>query len=246
MSIWSGILKGLGVAGSVLGALPTGGATLAALPAWLPAALTGASAVGGALLNTKGARTSTSQSTVGYTEPAEYKSMGDLLRARYTQKLNSTTPLEGYEANGLSNINDVFRGLKLASDNNLTSRGLGTSPVAATADTNLEGARGSQMAQFLNSLPLLQKQLGDQDLQSAADFYARRPLTTTTNSTGVAPGSAVGGAVTSGVTTMAKLLGILHGQGSFGTPAGVKNLPGSIFTGDFGVTPPFAGNLGLG
>jgi hypothetical protein len=216
------VLKGIAGVGSIAAAPFTGGTSLS----WLPAALSGASAVGGALSNTKGARTSTYMPTIA----PEYKSLADLLRGRVEERMRKQFDASGMEASGISNINDVFRNVKTASDNNLTSRGLATSPVAGAVDTNLETARGGNIAEFLNSIPQIQRQYENDDLSNALNVLNLGRGTET-----VAPGSAVGSAFTSGVGSMARLLGMMHGQGTFGQ----KN-QGSIYTGDVS-TPPFWG-----
>lgn len=263
-TIVSGLGKILPAIGKI-GGTPSGGGTPPFMPSngqqggtgmgstsnsnWLQLALQGGlAALGGGLLNTAGARTSTSTSTMTPGENPQVAGIGSMLRNIYAAKLGAPTPLAGYSANGLQNINDTFAGIKQNSDNNLTSRGLATSPVAATVDTNLDAARGGQMATFLNNLPLLQRQMQNEDLGSATNFYDAQPRPVTSSGTNVNPGSAVGAALASGSMTMMKLLGILHGQGSFGPGSPVPQ--GSIYSGGGMGTPPFVNSgsfaLGLG
>ena len=217
------ILKILGAAGAAAAVPLTGGASLTALPTLLAAGAGGLAGLGGALTNTKGARTGTqnSTSTTTFTEPPAYASMGDLLRKRITDRLNSTYDLSGYESNGLTGINDAFSGLEANQNADLTARGLATSPVAATAGGNLRTERGSQIVQFLNSLPDRQRAMQGEDLSRAQAFYAARPLSTTTTQSGtnVQPGTAVGGALTS----MASMLAYLQRQRQLSA-----NPPGAI------------------
>ena len=197
----------LSVLGKLVGIGATGGASLIPTIASL-----GAAGVGGLLANRKGARTGTESgtSTTTYNEPPAYASMGDLLRQRIMDRLNSTYDMRGYEASGLAGINDAFSGAQTNLNADLTARGLATSPVAATAATNLGTERGSNIAQFLNSLPDRQRAMQGDDLSRAAAFYAARPLSTTVTSSGtsVAPGSAAGGAFAS----MARMLAYLQTQ----------------------------------
>lgn len=223
------ILKGIAGVGSIAAAPLTGGTSLA----WLPAALGGAAAVGGALSNTQGARTTTSTPTFG----PEYSTLAGLLRSRAEDRLRTGTDLGGYTANGISGINNAFGGVKQTIDNNLTSRGLGTSPVAGAVDANAELARAGNISQFLNNLPLLQRQLQTEDMNAAGDVLNMGRGTST-----VLPGSAAGSAFGSA----AEMLAFLHGQGIFGQGGNtVAKLPGSIATGDFGRTPPFVGGVPL-
>jgi hypothetical protein len=179
----------------------------------------GGSAVAGALSNTKGARTSTSSSTntITPTFAPEFKTLSDMLRFRAEDRLRNSVDMGGYQASGVANINDAFAGIQQASDNNLTSRGLATSPVAGAVGANLQTARGGSIAEFLNTIPLLQRQLQDQDTASALNVLnIGRGTTSTGTGTGVAPGSAAGGAFGSA----AEMLAFLAGQGLLGGGGG--------------------------
>ena len=182
----------------------------------IPLAISGIGALAGALSNKKGARTGTQNntSTTTFTEPPAYASMGDLLRKRITDRLNSTYDLSGYEANGLTGINDAFSGAQTNLNADLTARGLSTSPVAATAKTNLGTERAGSIAQFLSSLPMLRRQMEGEDLTRATGFYAGRPLSTTNTQSGtqLLPGSPLG----AGIGSAAELLAFFAGQGLLG------------------------------
>ncbi len=191
------ILKTLaGIAGPALAPV-TGGASML-----LPVAAAG---IGGALSNTKGARTSTATTT--FQEPPAYQGLGDLLRARAMERLKSSADMSGYAASGINTINDTAAGIKQNVDNSLTSRGLAASPIAAQSDVNQQTARGGQISDFLNQIPLLQRQMQGQDLQQAQSIYGARPLGTT--QTGVGAGSALG----SGIGSAAEMLAYLKGMG---------------------------------
>lgn len=187
------------------------------MPAFLlPLAIAAAgSAIGGALSNKKSARTGTQSNTTTTTfnEPAEYRTLGDLLRSRIENRLRSSVDLGGYEAQGLTGINDAFAGAQTALNADLTSRGLATSPIAATAGTNLQAERGTNIAQFLNQLPLLRRQMEGEDLNAANAFYQARPRGTTVSQHGtqIVPGSAAGSAFGSA----AEMLAFFAGQGLF-------------------------------
>ena len=150
-----------------------------AFPLLVPLISAGISGVGSLLSNRESARTS---------KPViapEFKTLADLLRTRAEERLRSSADMSGFQASGAQNINDVAGGIKQAVENNLTTRGLASSPVAATVGTNLELGRGANIAQFLNSLPLLQRQMQNQDMAAAADALRF-------GTGNVAPGSAVG------------------------------------------------------
>lgn len=169
----------------------------------LPALLTGGSAVAGALSNTKGARTSTATPTIS----PEYKTLADLLRSRAEERLRSNMDMSGYKASGIQGINEAFQGIQQSSANNLTSRGLASSPVAGQVGANIDMARGGNIAEFLNTIPQLQRQFQNQDLGIAQDVL-RQGMGTES----VGAGSAAGGAFGSA----AEMLAFLSGQGLLG------------------------------
>ncbi len=189
--------------------------------------ISGLAGIGGALENTAGARTSTMTPTLA----PEYKTLSDLLRSRAEQRLRDSVDLSGYQATGLSNINDVFKGLQQSSANNLTARGLADSPVAATVGANLDQARGGQMVNFLNSIPLLQNQLQGEAMSSALPV-----LNMGRGQTSTGPGSVLGGGLSSAAEMMAYLTGLgalggnkpkLGGPGyPIGWPGGGSQGPG--------------------
>lgn len=210
-----GILKGIGAIGSIAAAPFTGGTSLA----WLPAALGGASAVGGLLSNTKGARTGQQTNTTVPVEPAGYATLGDLLRSRAVERLRSSMDMSGLEANGIADINSAFDPVEMSVNNSLTSRGLGTSPVAGAADATLGAARGGSIAQWLNQIPQIQRDYQSQDFAAANSVFASRPLGSTQSGTVINPGSAAGSAFGSA----AEMLAFLAGQGLLG--GGTKKDP---------------------
>lgn len=161
-----------------------------------PAAL---SIAGSVASNTAGARTSTSMPTLS----PEYKTLSDLLRGRAEQRFMQSMDTSGLAANGIQNINEAFSGINQATQNNLTARGLANSPVAATALTNVETARGGNIAQYLNNLPILQRQLEGQDFNNALNLLSRN-----TGVTNVGAGSALG----AGLDDLSSWLGYLTRQ----------------------------------
>lgn len=119
------------------------------------------------------------------------------LAAQYGKQVDQTTNLEPYRSNQAEQIN---RGSEMQGrnvDSILASRGLATSPVAATSAINVENNRGSQINQLNQSIPLLQQQLHNQALQGASSFYSTIPHGTTTT------GTQSGTTDTSGTSTQA-------------------------------------------
>ncbi len=172
------------------------------IPGVGPLISTGIAGIGGALSNTQGARTSTSMPTI----TPGYQSLADLLKARALSRLNMGTDMGGYTAGGINNINGAFDNAAIGTNAGLEARGLATSPVAAAVAGHANTARAGDIATFLNSIPLLQRQLQNQDMAAAtgqvADFGRGQ--------TNVGAGSAVGGAFTSA----AEMLAYLKGKGA--------------------------------
>lgn len=91
------------------------------------------------------------------------------------------TDLSGYEAGGLSEIN---KGADLKSkiiSNTLASRGLSYSPYAGAQLAQPESERVGQGVDFLNQMPLLQRQLQQQDLSGLIQGFGALPTGSTTS-----------------------------------------------------------------
>lgn len=166
------------------------------IPLLVKAAPVVAAGVGDIFSNTKGARTSAPVIA------PEFKSLSDMLRNRALSGLRSSMDLGGLTAGGINNINQAFGGVQQAVQNNLTSRGLGTSPVAGAVDANLQIARGGNIADFLNTVPQLQRQFQTQDINNASNVLRF-------GTGNVSPGSAVA----SGIGSAAEMLAYLRGEG---------------------------------
>src|SRR5580693_5372846 len=101
---------------------------------------------------------STSSSTTPNLSPEQSQlsnQFGEALMNQYNQGVN----LQPYEASGLSNIQSQNAAAAKATNNQIAARGLSFSPAAATAQTAENINAGNQTSSFLNSLPLLQRQL---------------------------------------------------------------------------------------
>ncbi len=174
-------------------------------------------AIGGALSNTEGARTSTSTPTI----TPGYQSLAQLLQKRAMDRLNSSTDMSGFTSNGLENIGQSFRNANVTTNANLTARGLGTSPVAGAVIARSNIARAGANAGFMNTVPLIQRDFQNQDMADALSQVTQLGRGTT----GVAPGSPVAG----GFSSAAELLAYLQGKGALGAGSGggtMANGPG--------------------
>lgn len=171
-------------------------------PLLIPAITAGIGAIGGILNNTKSARTTTSAPTI----LPEFKTLSDLLRARSEQQIRDSVDLSGYQAQGVGNINQAFDATQQARNNSLTSRGLASSPTAGSVDTNFAQARGGNIADFLNTIPLLQRQIQNDSLNTGMNV-----LRFGSGNNSVGPGSALAG----GFNSAAELLAYMKGMGTF-------------------------------
>jgi hypothetical protein len=144
-------------------------------------------------------------------------------------RLNTSADLSGYAAQGTQNLNKNYDLINQSQSNNLTARGLGTSPVAGAVDARRENARIGDISGFQNQIPLLQRQLQAQDLASAQGVLGLGRGSTTTGSEG---GGAAGAA-----TNLAQMLGYLYGQGAFQNTGVAGGRP---------FVPPIPGNPNVG
>jgi hypothetical protein len=191
-----------------------------AIVPFLPYIAGGASFLGG-LVGNKSKATSTSTPTF---DPS-FSPLKDTILKMTMSRLNTDPNLAGYQAGGIRDINRVFGNVAQGENNNLTTRGLATSPVAATVDATRENARAGQVASFENSIPMLARQLKAEDLAAASGFLNMgRGQTTTGTQTS-------GGGLGGGIEQLAQFLGYASGKGAFGKPGGTgTDINGGGFT----------------
>ncbi len=105
----------------------------------------------------------------------------DKLMASYGQ-LAKPVDLSGYQASQTQGINRQADLASQSANNIMASRGLSTSPAAATTALNIDTNRLNQITGLNQSLPMLQNQLTNQNLGAASGFLSQIPMgTTTTN-----------------------------------------------------------------
>jgi hypothetical protein len=202
------------------------------IPFLIPSLILGGTSLLGGILGGRKQTTDTrfSRSGTNTTTPIESPEQSQLFRllaSRAIGRLNNPTPLGGYESTGLQNINRVSDALRMSAENNLTSRGLSTSPIAANVSTNLDLARGGESARFLNSLPLLMRELALGDEAAAAGIYGLKPFGQTStyseSGTGQSTGTPPGGMIGGGLSSLGAMLGFLAALGKLpGMGAGGK------------------------
>lgn len=189
-------------------------------------------AIGSILGSRKSARTGTSgysQTTTSGVDP-QYSPLQAKLIEMVMARIGSPSALPaGYAAGGIGSINRVSNLLRQRRENDLTSRGLAGSPVAASADATAETGRGASLAEFLNSLPLVERDMRNEDLTFAQRVLALAPRTTT--STGSGERVAAGDPLATGVSSLAEILGELFGKGALGSAVKLPDLAKTL--------PPF-------
>ena len=128
----------------------------------------------------------TSGSTSASTTPelsAEQNMLANQFGEGLINQYNQGTNLQPYEASGLQNIQSSNAAAAKATNNQIAARGLSFSPAAATAETAQNINAGNQTSSFLNSLPLLQKQLTSQNLQQLIGGFSALPTAVSSNGT---------------------------------------------------------------
>jgi len=154
-----------------------------------------------------------STSTTTPTISPQFKPLQDLLLQQAMRRLNGApTDLTGYESQNIGNINKTFGLADMALQNRLRARGLSRSNIAGAGDARIETGRAGAIANFQSGLPLLQRQLANEDIGMAASLL---PLGRGTTTTSTGKGSQGGGAA-GGFEDFGTMLGYLIGLGAFG------------------------------
>jgi len=144
-----------------------------------------------------------SSSTNTSSSPVISESVQELLNQlgdQYKHLTQTGQNLQPYEQGGIQQINSNADLLRKASQEALASRGLSTSPVAASVEAGQNQNRVSQINQFQQTIPLLQRQLQLGNLGAESGFAASVPHgvtssgnTNTVTTQGGGPGGFLGG-----------------------------------------------------
>jgi hypothetical protein len=157
------------------------------------------------------AQLSKSKSSTTPTAAPEYQTLQSMLVNRIQDRLQNPSSLpSGYETGQIKGINNTYDLIGQSQANNLTARGLGTSPVAGAVDARRDQSRAGQIATMQASLPLLERQLQTQDLGLAQNILSGGTGQTTTGQT------SSGGGLSGGITSLTDMLAFLYGKGAFG------------------------------
>jgi hypothetical protein len=129
--------------------------------------------------------TGTTGTTAAGTTTPNISPQAQALINSLTQKYMTLQPpsMTGYGAGQTANINAGANAQTQAVNNIMASRGLATSPVAATSQAGIEQNRINQITQMQQQLPILQQQMNLQNLAQAGGFAASIPYGQTTGQT---------------------------------------------------------------
>lgn len=208
---------------------------------FIPALIAGVGALAGALGNRSSKSTSDVSSKTDTTNDStqnvdlsnmpnytpEMAAYRDQILNALRNRFISGTDLSGYTTSSLQNINAASDLRTKAMNNILAARGLSNSPVSANALGRIESGRIGEQLNFMNSIPLLQRQLQGEDLDQFSQFFSSLPVgtrqtgTTTLHSTGTQnttgtqtntqPGNVLGGLFSGLGAGLAATLGRQYG-----------------------------------
>lgn len=196
-------------------------------PLAIPLAISGLSALAGLFGGRKqtpsqtSTQNSSSSGTTTFdnlTSPELSQNQQDLSRLFTDALINrfnaGPADLSGYEAGGLKNINRASDIKSQLLSNMMAQRGLTYSPAAASAQAQQENDRLAQGTDFLNTIPLLRKQLEQQDINSLISGFGALP--TATRSSGSNAFTQIGQSSGTGVQQVPgnQLGGLFSGLGS--------------------------------
>lgn len=134
--------------------------------------------------NTQSSGNQTSSGTSGGSTTPNLSPLQQQLATLFTNNsqnmANNDPNLTGYTASGLQTINQSGNAATTALNNSLASRGLSFSPAAANAATQNTNNQINQGQQFLNQIPLLQRQLAQQNTAGLESAFGALPTGVTT------------------------------------------------------------------
>lgn len=165
-----------------------------------------------------GTNTGTSTSTPT-TAPA-FEGLQNMILPMITRRLSQPSALpEGFVEGNLANINRTHDMVKQGLDNDLTSRGLGTSPVAGHAMSVFNRGRASDIVGFQNKIPGIERDMANDDLDMAMRILGMgqgRTTTSTGSNTGTGSFQQPGGGWEGALGGFGDMLGFLIGSGMLG------------------------------
>lgn len=161
---------------------------------------------------------------------AEYGPLQNTLIGMSMKSLQSPYQLpREYEEAGIRDINHTYDLAEQNLGNTLTARGLGQSGIAGAAEGRLGGGRASDIVKFQGTLPLIQRQMQQEDMDRATGILGMGRGQTSTG-TGTSTGTSTstgseGGGLGGGLGSLSQMLMYLYGMGKLGGGGGAVNGP---------------------
>lgn len=215
---------------------------MAAFAAAAPIIAAGVSGLFG-LLSNRNRNTQRQTTTTTPTMDPAYGPLQQMLIDAARARLQTPTALPaGYEAGGVNTINRTFDLASQNAENTATSRGLSTSPAGGGVLERLNNARAGQIGQFRSGLPLIERDLRNQDMDLTS-----RLLNFGRGSTSTGDGSSVqesGGGAAGGGMNLMTMLGLMMGQGLIGGRNGAAAGGGASGVTPIGQPGPAGWNFG--
>ena len=142
----------------------------------------------GGLSSLFGGGTSTQTQTPTMAGP--YQGIQGQLLSLITNRLNGGGLPAGYETGAIRNINNTSAQGAASMQNTLAAQGLSRSPIAANMANQQNLARTGQISTMQSQLPLLQRELQNQDISQAMGLmnFGRGSQTTSQGASGAAAG----------------------------------------------------------
>lgn len=200
-------------------------------PLVVPAIAGLASLLGGIFGN----RSQTQSASTSPTMDPAYSPLQAMLLQQIMARIANPSKLpSGYEAGQIQGINQTYNQVGQSLDNRLTARGLGTSPVAGVGAATLEQGRAGDIVRMQQGLPLLERQMQDQDLASALQALS---LGRGSTSTQTSPSNMAAG----GMQSLSSMLAYLYGKGALGGSTAAATTSGVSAIGANGI--PLGGTV---
>lgn len=191
---------------------------------FIPAAITGLSAIAGLFGNKQKSQGTVDQTTTNTpTFDPTSQAFRDQLIGMFTGRLNGAgsdgTFQQAYTGQGLKNILNTSQTANDALSNILASRGLSRTTAGGFGQAQLGYNQGNSITNFLNSVPLTMDARTSQLMRDAGGFFSSIPYGTSSHVTGRTTGNytyggGAGGAIQGGAQGLAGYLGQLSAQNS--------------------------------
>jgi len=171
---------------------------------WVALAIAAAGAVS-SYMKSRAANKPTTNTSSSTLDPSMKGLQAQVMQQIQGRLSNGGLP-RGFEEGRISDINRTYDLINQGNANNLTSRGLGTSPIAVAVEANTNMARGGDITRLQRDLPMIGREFQNQDLSLAQQFLGQgRGLSQTIQGPQTSPaGNAMG--------SLAQMLAFYYGM----------------------------------